>query len=109
MKGVIMKYMMKVTMPTESANLRIKDPQFGKKMHDLLAEIKAEGAYFTTFCGNRGCYVVVNMNDASQMVAIAEPFFLWLQADVEFLPVMTPDDLAKGGPSMEAAIKNWGK
>ena len=36
-----MKYMMKATMPTESANLRIKDPQFGKKMHEILADVKA--------------------------------------------------------------------
>jgi len=48
------------------------------------------------------------MDDASQMVAKAEPFFLWLQADVEFIPVMTPEDLAKGGPGMAAAVKNWG-
>ena len=62
--------------------MRIMDPQFGMKMKEILAEIKAEATYFGTICGNRGAYVVVNMTDASQMTAMAEPFFLWLEADV---------------------------
>jgi hypothetical protein len=104
-----MKYIMKVRMPNEKGNLRLKDPQFGMKMKEILAEIRAEAAYFTTICGNRGVYVVVNMTDASQMTAMAEPFFLWLDADIDFLPVMTPEDLEKGGPFIEAATKKWGK
>jgi hypothetical protein len=43
------------------------------------------------------------------MTAIAEPFFLWLGADVDFIPVMTLDDLGKGAGSIEAAVKKWGK
>ncbi len=104
-----MKYIMKVSMPGETANLRIKDPQFAAKMKEALTEVKAEAAYFGSICGSRGAYIVVNMDDASQMVAKAEPFFLWLQADVDFIPVMTPEDLGKGGPAMEAAVKKWGK
>jgi hypothetical protein len=104
-----MKYILKVRIPTESGNLRIKDPQFGAKMKDVLAEVKAEAAYFGTICGTRGAYVVVNLDDASQMTAIAEPFFLWLGADVDFIPVMTLDDLGKGAGSIEAAVKKWGK
>jgi hypothetical protein len=52
-------------------------------------------------------YVVVNFEDASKIPAIAEPVFLWLKADVEFMPVMLPEDLAKAGPSIEAAVKKW--
>ena len=103
-----MKYIMKVTMPNEPGNLRIKDPQFGKKMQEILADVKAEAAYFATICGSRGCYLVVNIDDASQMPAKAEPFFLWMNADVEFIPVMTPEDLGKAGPALEAAVKKWG-
>ena len=39
--------------------------------------------------------------------AIAEPFFLWLNAEVTFLPVMKPEDLAKAGPAIGAAAKKW--
>jgi hypothetical protein len=109
MKGVIMKYIMKVSMPTEKGNERIKDPQFGKIMHEILSDVKAEAAYFTTICGNRGCYIVVNMNDASQMPALAEPFFLQFNAEVAFVPVMTPEDLGKADASIQATVKKWGK
>jgi hypothetical protein len=103
-----MKYIMKIRMSIERGNEALSDPQFGHKMNDLLAEIKAEAAYFTTVHGQRGGYVVLNINDASEIPAIAEPFFLWLNADIEFFPVMRPEDLAKAGPSIGAAVKKWG-
>jgi hypothetical protein len=49
----------------ENGNKALKDPLFGKKMQDLLKEVKSEAAYFTTICGNRGGYIIVNMDDAS--------------------------------------------
>lgn len=103
-----MRYLLKVRFPSEAGNACITDPQFGDKMRRLLAEIHAETAYFTAIDGQRGGYIVVDMSDASQIPAIAEPFFLWLKADVEFIPVMLPEDLAKAGPAIAAAKKNWG-
>jgi hypothetical protein len=104
-----MKFIMKVTIPNEYGNDLLKDPKFGSNMQELLAGVKAEAAYFTTFCGNRGAYVVVNMDDASQLPAIAEPFFFALHAEIDWYPVMTPADLGKAGPGIEAAVKRWGK
>jgi len=95
-------------MPIDKGNEALRDPQFGQKMNALLTEIKAEAAYFTAVDGQRGGYVILNMNDASEMPGIAEPFFLWLNADLEFFPVMKPEDLAKAGPSIGAAVKKWG-
>jgi hypothetical protein len=100
---------MKMRMSLEKGNAAISDAQFGQKMHDLLAEIKAEAAYFTTICGQRGAFIVVNMNDASEMPAIAEPFFLWLNADIDWYPVMTPENLGKAGPAIGAAVQKYGK
>ena len=77
-------------------------------MQDYLAEVKAEAPYFTTVDGQRGGYVVLDLGDASQIPAIAEPLFLWLSADVEILPVMSPEDLGKAGPAIAAATKKWG-
>jgi hypothetical protein len=48
------------------------------------------------------------MADVSQIPAVAERLFLWLNADVEFLPVMTPEDLGKAGAAIAAATKKWG-
>ena len=104
-----MRYIMKMRMSLEKGNAAISDAQFGHKMHELLSEIKAEGAYFTTICGQRGAFIIVNLNDASEMPAVAEPFFLWLGADIDWYPVMTPEDLGKAGPAIGAAIQKYGK
>ena len=75
-------------------------------MQTILKDMGAEAAYFTTISGQRGGYIVVDVKDASQIPGIAEPLFLWLNARVDFLPVMLPEDLACrarhrcGGPEM---------
>ena len=51
--------------------------------------------------------MVVNISDVSQIPALAEPWFLTANAKVEFIPAMTPEDLAKAGPSIEAAVKKY--
>ena len=66
-----MKYILKVKIPNPYGNELLKNPQFGMKMKEVLEEVKAEAAYFTTIDGCRGGYVVVNMNDASEIPAIA--------------------------------------
>jgi hypothetical protein len=103
-----MRYLVKFDMPTDAGNTAIKDPKFGARMETLLKDLKAEAAYFTTVNGHRGGYIVINMDDASQVPAVAEPLFLWLKATVEIIPVMLPQDLAKAGPSIGAAIQKWG-
>lgn len=104
-----MKYIVKVKFPNDPGNELVKDSQFGMKMKQLLDDVKAESAYFATIDGCRGCYVVVNVNDSSQMVQIAEPFFLWLNASVEYIPVMTPTDLNNASSYFESAIQKWGE
>jgi hypothetical protein len=47
------------------------------------------------------------MKDASQIPAIAEPWFLAFNAHVEMHPVMVPEDLAKAGPAIEQAVKKY--
>ena len=103
-----MKYIMKIRMSIEKGNQALKDPEFGHKMSSLLSDIKAEAAYFTTICGQRGAYVIINLNDASEIPAVAEPFYLCLDADIDFLPAIRPEDLAKAGPSIGAAVQKWG-
>ena len=104
-----MRFIVKIKIPTVAGDRAISDHHFGPKMHSILAEIGAEAAYFTTVEGHRGGYIVVNMKDVSQMPAIAEPFFLWFNATVEFMPVMLPADLENAGPSIAAAVKKWGQ
>jgi hypothetical protein len=48
---------------------------------------------------------VHEMMDTSQIPAIAEPWFLAFNADVERRPVMLPADLAKAGGAISEAAK----
>lgn len=102
-----MRFLLKVTIPNDRGRERISDPQFGQKMKELLGEIKAEAAYFTSVDKQRGAYIILNMDDVSQMPSLTEPLFIWLKADLEIFPVMTPQDLEKAGPAMGASVKKW--
>jgi hypothetical protein len=49
------------------------------------------------------------MKDTSQIPAIAEPWFLAFNANISLRPVMNPQDLATGGPSIGKAAQQYGK
>lgn len=73
----------------------------------MMGELKPEAAYFTEMDGYRTAILIVQMEKASEMPRIAEPFFLGLEAEVEFHPVMSAEDLAEAGPYIEAAVKSY--
>ena len=58
--------------------------------------------------GARGGYRVIDMAEASQIPAIAEPLFIGLGATIQIHPVMTPEDLAKGTQAIEQAAQKYG-
>lgn len=47
------------------------------------------------------------MEDASQLAAMVEPWFLALNASIECKPVMVDDDLQKAFPALERAVKTF--
>jgi hypothetical protein len=73
-----------------------------------MEELKPEAAYFTGVDGDRGGYFIINMDGASQYVAMAEPLLLSLGATIKLNLVMTPEDLEKAGPSLEQAAQKYG-
>jgi hypothetical protein len=105
--GEYMRFMLKAIMDTEKANAVSRAGALGKTIQSIVAELKPEAAYFTDDHGKRTAYVFFEMRDASQIPAIAEPWFLALNAHIEFHAVMVADDLAKAGPSIEQAAKKY--
>jgi hypothetical protein len=102
-----MRFLIRATLPVEATNACFKDGSFVHTLQSILQDIKPEAVYFTTQEGCRTGYVVVDIQDASQMTAIAEPFFLAFNAKVDWLPVMLPEDLMKGGAAIEKAVKKY--
>jgi len=100
-----MRMLLKVTMNCDKFNQTVRYGSVAAKMQKLLAEMKPEAAYFTEFCGQRTGILIVDLKDASQIPALAEPWFLTFNANVEFHPVMLPEDLANSG--IDAMGKKW--
>jgi hypothetical protein len=89
-----MRFMFKFSFPTTNeSNGWIRDGSIGQKMESMLGEIQPEAAYFGSVDGNRGGYLVINMDEASEIAANLEPLFQELGAAVECSPVMTSEDL----------------
>jgi hypothetical protein len=102
-----MRFLFKVSIPVESGNAAAKDGF--KAIQTILDQQKPEAAYFIAEGGRRTGILILNMDDVSQIPAIAEPWFLALNAAVEATPAMVPADLAKAGPAIEKAVKAFAK
>ena len=101
-----MKFIVHVSLPAQRFNEAVRDGSAGKKMARIMEETKPEAAYFTAKDGHRGGYLIFNIKDASEMPRLAEPWFLNFEATVEFMPVMTPEDLKAA--DLEMLGKKWG-
>jgi hypothetical protein len=104
-----MRFLLKVNIPVEAGNTAAKAGKLGAIIQSILVDLKPEAAYFTDDSGQRTAFIVLEMQDASQIPAIAEPWFLAFNASIEIHPVMIPADLAKAGPAIEQAVKNYGR
>jgi hypothetical protein len=100
--------MLQVVMPTETSNAAIRSGQFSIFIQKVLADLKPEAAYFTETAGARSGYIFFDMKDSSELPAIAEPWFLALNATVSVKPAMTPQDLGgAAGAAIEHAMKAY--
>ena len=96
---------MNVTFPHHPFNAAVKDGTVGSKINSILETMKPEAVYFTERGGHRGAVIIVDLADSSKVPALAEPWFLKFEADVEFRIVMTPDVLKKAG--LEELGSKW--
>jgi hypothetical protein len=102
-----MRFLLKVNIPVEAGNKAAKAGELGARIQAILADQKPEAVYFTDDNGQRTGFIFLDMQNASQIPALAEPWFLAFNAHVEFHPVMVPDDLAKAGPAIEQAVRKF--
>ena len=100
-----MRMLMQAKFPHEPFNTKVRDGSVGKTIGRILAEVKPEAVYFTNYYGRRGVIMIVDVADPTKVPALAEPFFLSFNADVEFHVVMSPEEL--GRANLDAIGKNW--
>jgi hypothetical protein len=107
-KETTMRVLLKATMNIESGNRASRQGNLSSTIQSILEEQKPESAYFVASQGQRTALLFLDIQDVSQIPALAEPWFLAFNADVEVTPAMTPQDLAKAAPSIEKAVKKFG-
>ena len=91
-----MRTMVRFTIPIEKGNKAFKDGSLKQTVETLMKKIKPEAAYFAALDGCRTGMLFFDLAEPAQIVEVAEPLFLALDAAVEFVPVMSIDDLEKG-------------
>jgi hypothetical protein len=95
-----MRTMVKFTIPTQEANPLVKDGSIGQTMETLIGNLQPEAAYFGPIDGKRGGFIVINMEEGSDVVTKLEHLWLELGATIELFPVATPDELRAGLQSL---------
>jgi hypothetical protein len=92
--------MVKFTIPTQEANPLVKDGSIGQTIESLMGNLQPEAAYFGPIEGKRGGFIVINMEEGSDVVTKLEHLWLELGATIELYPVATPDELRAGLQSL---------
>ena len=103
-----MRFLFRARMDTEKANELVRQGKLGEVIGAILADQKPEAVYFAADNGKRTAFLFLNMDEPSELAAIAEPWFLAFDAEIESSPAMLPEDLEKAGPAIEAAAKKFG-
>ena len=104
-----MRILMKVSMPIDKGNELARAGKLGSTIQEIIEEQQPEAVYFSTAQnGWRNAFVIVDLEDASRIPALAEPWFLACDAEVHMWPVFTPDEMPEAVPHIDAAVEKYG-
>jgi hypothetical protein len=101
-----MKMLMIAKMPPAKFNAGVRNGSSGRALQKIIEDLAPEVVYFTEIEGKRTALMIIDLQDASEIPKYAEPFFLNFESEVEFHPLMTPEDLGRAG--LEALGEKWG-
>jgi len=101
-----MRFLFKISIPADAGNAHAKSGF--ATIAKILAEQKPEAAYFIAEAGKRTALLFMNMDNPSQLPALAEPWFLAFNASIEVTPAMIPEDLKNAAPAVQKAVADFG-
>ncbi|MFG2818260.1 hypothetical protein ACGFX4_02430 [Kitasatospora sp. NPDC048365] len=91
-----MRMMIHGEMDTATSNQLLATGKVPEIMGKVMDALKPEAAYFYPFGGRRAFTLVCDLGQESDLVALVEPFWAELGADVTVTPCMTADELRAG-------------
>jgi hypothetical protein len=91
-----MRTLLRVTADVEASNKAVADGTLATVVNSTIERLQPEASYFLTTEGCRSFIIVFDLKDPSDIPAIAETFFMSMNAKVDFTPVMNAEDLKKG-------------
>ena len=103
-----MRVMLKIQFPVGKGNALAKEGALGAKIASIIEEQKPEAAYFLAQGGKRSGLLFLDLKDSSELPALAEPWFLAFDAEIEVTPAMTLEDLKRGGGGIQQAVEKYG-
>lgn len=92
-----MRMLLIIRLPNETFNAAVRDGTAGSKTKAILDEVRPEAVYFTETNGERTIIMTVELDKASGIPGLAEPWFLTFNAKVEFHAVMGLEELQQSG------------
>ena len=102
-----MLFLVRVTMPVEAGNALIRDPNWQKRIGEMVGALKPKDVYFTVEGGQRTVYLILDGVESARIPAISEPFWLSLNASVEFIPAMSQAEFNKAARFIDQAVKKY--
>ena len=102
-----MRIMVKFRFPVETGNEDVRTGKIAKVFHQIVDELKPEAAYFFPEGGQRAGFLVIDMQESSQVAETAERFFFGMNASIEMTPVMAAEDLEKALSGVGTIIENY--
>ena len=92
-----MKFIVEVDLPLEPFNTYVRNGTAGEKIGEVLGAVKPEVVYFTDNGVGRGAVIIVELDSASQIPHVTEPFLLTFNASVHYRVAISPEELQAAG------------
>ena len=92
----------------DAGNDAARSGKLAETVQSIVEDLEPEAIYFMATHGQRSAVMVVNIDDASELPGIAEPWFLAFNAKIDARPAMVLEDLGKAGPDIQRAVEKYG-
>ncbi len=100
-----MRTIFKISIPPEPFNTLAREGVVGQKIGRIIEETKPETIYFTGNRYGRGALAVYDIQNGSGFPAVAEPWFLTFNAEIEYDAAITPEEMMEA--DLDEVVKKW--